>query len=127
MGNAKDAQSETGTVRGAVVTTAPDGQSYNIPGASLKLKGGTQVAETSANDAGEYEFAKLLPGEYTLEATAEGFKPSTKAIGIRVGETLVENISLEVADVTASVTVASASQNVQTTEAAPATTLNRTR
>jgi hypothetical protein len=125
VGNAKDAPSETGTVRGAVVTTAPDGQSFNVPGASLKLKGGTQVAETSANDAGEYEFAQLLPGEYTLEATAEGFKPSTKAITIRVGETLVENVSLDVADVTASVTVASVVDNVQTTEAAPAPTLKQ--
>ena len=91
VGNAQDAQSETGNLRGAVATAAPDGQSYNIPGASLKLKRGTQVAETSANDAGEYEFTKLLPGEYTLEATAEGFKTSSKTIAIRAGETLVEN------------------------------------
>ena len=126
VGNAQDAQSETGTVRGAVATTAPDGQSYNIPAASLKLKRGTQVAETTANDAGEYEFTKLLPGEYTLEATAEGFKASSKTITIRAGETLVENVSLEVADVTASVTVdLRRSQNVQTTETAPASTVKQ--
>jgi hypothetical protein len=117
--------SKTGTVRGAVATTASDGQAYNIPGASLKLKGGAQVAETSANDAGEYEFTKLSPGEYTLEATAGGFKASSKTITIRTAETLLENISLEVADVTASVTVASAVENVQTTEAAPASTVKR--
>lgn len=124
-GNAQDAQSETGAVRGAVVTTAPDGQSYNIPAASLTLKRGTQVAETSANDAGEYEFAKLLPGEYTLEATAGGFKTSSKTITIRARETLVENVSLEVADVTASVTVASADANVVTTEVAPGSTVKQ--
>jgi outer membrane receptor for ferrienterochelin and colicin len=123
LANAQNAQSETGTVRGAVATSAPDGQSYNIPGASLKLKSGTQVAETSANEAGEYEFTKLLPGEYTLEATAEGFKSSSKTIAIRAGASLVENISLEVADITASVSVTSASENVQTTEAAPASTV----
>ena len=125
VGNAQDAQSETGTLRGAVVTTAPDGQSYNIPAATLKLKRGTQVAETSGNEAGEYEFSKLLPGEYTLEATAEGFKASSKAISIRAGQTLVEKVTLEVADVTASVTVASADPNVQTTEAAPASTVKQ--
>jgi hypothetical protein len=123
LANAQNAQSETGTVRGAVATSAPDGQSYNIPGASLKLKSGTQVAETSANEAGEYEFTKLLPGQYTIEATAEGFKSSSKTIAIRAGASLVENISLEVADITASVSVTSASENVQTTEAAPASTV----
>ena len=105
--SAQEARTETGTLRGVVATAAPDGQSYNIPGASLKLKHGMQFAETSANDAGEYEFARLLPGEYTLEATAEGFKTSSKTITIRAGETLIENVSLEVAEVTASVTVAS--------------------
>jgi hypothetical protein len=123
LANAQNAQSETGTVRGAVATSASDGQSYNIPGASLKLKSGTQVAETSANEAGEYEFTKLLPGQYTIEATAEGFKSSSKTIAIRAGASLVENISLEVADITASVSVTSASENVQTTEAAPASTV----
>src|SRR4026207_343521 len=98
VGNAQDAKSETGSVRGAVVTIAPDGQSYNIPAATLKLKRGTQVAETSANDAGEYEFAKLAPGEYTLEATADGFKTSCKNIAVSAGETSFENIKLEVAD-----------------------------
>lgn len=124
VGNAQDAQSGTGTVRGAVVTTAPDGQSYNIPAATLKLKRGTQVDEASATDAGEYEFAKLLPGEYTLEATAGGFKTSSKTITIRAGETLVENVSLEVADVTASVTVAS-DANVVTTEVAAGSTVKQ--
>ena len=114
------------TVRGAVATAGPDGLSYNIPGASLKLKRGMQVAETSANDAGEYEFTKLLPGEYTLEATAEGFKTSSKTITIRAGETLVENVSLEVAEVTATVTVSSdAAQAVQTTETMSANTVKQ--
>ena len=125
VGNAQDAQGDTGNLRGAVATAGPDGQLYNIPGASLKLKRGAQVTETSANDAGEYGFTKWLPGEYTLEATAEGFKASSKTITIHAGEILVENVRLEVADVTASVTVASAVENVQTTEAASAITVKQ--
>jgi outer membrane receptor for ferrienterochelin and colicin len=119
VGSAEEGEGETGTLRGAVVTAAPDGQSYNIPAASLTLTRGTQVAETSANEAGEYEFAKLAPGDYTLTATAGGFKTSSKTISVRAGVTLVENVSLEVADVTASVTVASADEIAQTTETAP--------
>ena len=123
--NAQNAQNQTGSVRGAVAASAPDGQSYNIPGASLKLQSGMQVADASANDSGEYEFTKLSPGEYTLEATAEGFKTTSSTISIHAGETLVENISLEVSDITASVAVTSASENVQTTDAAPASTVKR--
>ena len=126
VGNAQDVQSETGTVRGAVATKGADGQSYNIPAASLTLKRGMQVAETAANDAGEYEFTKLLPGEYTLEATAAGFKASSKTVTIAAAETLLENISLEVADVTATVTVASdAGQAVQTAETMSANTVKQ--
>lgn len=121
------AHDEMGTVGGVVATVAPDGQSYNIPGASIKLKRGTQVAETFANDAGEYEFTKLMPGEYTLEASAEGFKTSSKNIAIRAGQTSVENVKLEVADVTAAVTVSSyAAEGVQTSETAFAATLKQT-
>jgi Carboxypeptidase regulatory-like domain/TonB dependent receptor/TonB-dependent Receptor Plug Domain len=114
VGTAQQAQSETGSVQGTVVASGPDGQSYNIPGASVKLKRGVQVAETSANEAGEYEFTKLLAGEYTLEVTSEGFNANGKTITIRAGETLVENVRLEVADVTASVTVATAAEGVET-------------
>jgi len=126
VGNAQNPQGQTGTLRGAVMTIGPDGQSYNIPAASMKLKRGElQVAETSANDAGEYEFTKLSPGEYTLEAAVEGFKTSGKTIMVHAGETLVENVKLEVADVTASVTVAATAQDVATAETAPATIVNR--
>jgi hypothetical protein len=106
-------------MRGAVATKGPDGQSYNIPAAFLKLKRGeTQVGEAPSNEAGEYEFAKLSPGEYTLEATAEGFKANSKTVNVQAGETVIENINLEVADVIASVTVAAASQDLATTETA---------
>ena len=125
VATAQDAQSATGRVRGAIATAGPDGLSYNLPGANIKLKQGTQIAETSANDAGEYEFGKLSPGEYTLEATVEGFKSSSKTITVRAGETLVENVKLELADITASVTVASTGPSVETTETATVNTVKQ--
>jgi len=125
VAKAQNAQSATGTVRGAVATAGPDGVSYNLPGASIKLKQAAQIAETSANDAGEYEFGKLLPGEYTLEATVDGFKSSSKTVTVHAGETLVENVKLELADITASVTVASTAQSVDITETATANTVKQ--
>jgi hypothetical protein len=126
VGSAQEAQSETGTLRGAIATTGPGGQSYNIPAAGLKLKRGeVQVGETAADDAGEYEFTKVPPGEYTLEASVEGFKPSSKTIIVRAGERLVENVELEFAAITASVTIASTAQTVETTETAATSTVKQ--
>jgi hypothetical protein len=124
---AQSAPSATGTLRGAVATAAPDGQSYNIPGASLKLKSPAQALDAMTNDAGEYQFKNLLPGAYTLEASVQGFKTASKSLTIRAGETAVENISLEVADVTATVTVTSATSvvGVQANETAPAITIKQ--
>ena len=116
----EEARPLTGTVRGAIITKGPDGQSYNIPGANLKLNGTAQLIEVSSNDQGEYEFANLSVGEYTLEVSAQGFKNVSKVVVVRTGETLIENITLEVADIQESVSVKSASEGVQTTEAASA-------
>jgi hypothetical protein len=115
---AQNSHDETGSVRGAVVTVGPDGQSYNIPGATVRLKRNVQFAETIANDAGEYQFTNVSAGEYVLEASSEGFKASSKPIIIRNGEIILENISLEVADITASVTVATAAEGVKVGETA---------
>lgn len=114
-------------MRGAVATAAPDGQSYNVPGASLKLKSAARSQDAVTDDAGEYKFEGLLPGTYTLEVSVQGFKTASKTITIRSGETSVENINLEVADVTATVTVISATSvtGVQTNETAPATTIRQ--
>jgi len=126
--SAQPAPAVTGTLHGAVATVAPDGQSYNMPGASLKLKSPTKTLDAVSDDEGNYQFTNLLPGDYTLEATVQGFKTASKAITVRAGETSVENIKLEVADVTATVTVTSSSsgQGVQTNETAPAATIKQT-
>lgn len=116
----------TGTLRGTVTTTAPEGQSYNIPAASLKLSStvqDTKVLSVSVNDEGEYEFAGQQPGTYMLEANAQGFKTASKLVTIGAGETTIENITLQVADVNESVTVNADSQGFDVTEAAPATTI----
>ena len=127
IADAQQPQSATGSLRGAVATAAPDGQSYNVPGASLKLKSETRSLDAVTDDAGEYLFKDLLPSAYTLEVSVQGFKTATKTITVRAGETSVENISLEVADVTATVTVTSsdAVSGIQTNETAPAATIKQ--
>jgi len=110
---AQDERSTTGALRGAVTVTGSDWQTYSISGASLKLKGTSQVAAAISNDAGEYEFAAFPPGVYTLEVSAEGFKTASKAVTLRAGETSVENISLEVAQIAETVTITSGVEGIQ--------------
>src|SRR4030095_4724958 len=88
--SAQPARDVTGTLHGAVATLAPDGQSYSVPGASLKLKAPTQTFDAVSDEAGNYQFTNLFPGDHTLEATVQGFKTASKAIIIRAGETSVE-------------------------------------
>ena len=125
VGKAADTQSETGRVRGSVTTTLRHGLSYSLAGANLRLKREAQIAETSANDSGDYEFTKLSPGKYTLEVSLEGFESSSKTITVRAGKTLVENVKLELANQTASVTVTSTAQRLETTGTATINTHQR--
>ena len=126
IAEAQSAPTPTGALRGAVATPAPDGQSYNVPGASLKLKSETRSLDGVTDDSGEYQFTNLLAGAYTLEVSVEGFKAATKTITVRAGETSVENISLEVADVTATVMVTSdPASGIQTNETAPPATIKQ--
>jgi len=96
--------------------------SSGLAGANLKLKREAQIAETSANDAGEFEFTKLSPGKYTLAASLEGFESSSETITVRAGKTLFKSVNLELAN-QASVTVPSTARRLATTETASLSTL----
>jgi hypothetical protein len=89
------------------------------------LKREAEITETSANDAGDYEFTKLSPGKYTLEASLEGFESTSETITVRAGKTLVENVKLELANQTASVPVTATAQRPATTETATISTVKQ--
>jgi len=104
----------TGAISGAVM----DQSGAALQGASLTL---TQAAtnfrrQTQTDQAGRYSFLLLPPGLYDLEISYTGFKV-TKQIGIRVrlNETTVLNVSLEVSPRTETVTVEAQPEVVQTT------------
>lgn len=116
----------TGTLRGTVSALGAESEAYNIPGAALKLTGSVGVSTSLtavANDSGEYKFSDLNPGLYTLEITAQGFAPQTRKIMIRAGETTVEDIRLEIAEVKTSVTVTADGEGLNTKDTAPPSTI----
>ena len=121
-GSAAASDSSTGALRGTVTAVGANSQTYNLPGATLKLSGslpGSLPLSVASNETGEYRFADLGPGLYALEITLGGFKTLTRKITIRAGETTVEDIRLEIEDVKSDVTVKAESEGVDTKNAAP--------
>jgi Carboxypeptidase regulatory-like domain len=79
-----------------------------LPGASLNLIStfaGRTARSTVTNDQGEYKFTDLAAGVYTLHVTLNGFKEHSETVSISGVATTTKDIPLEVADVSATVTV----------------------
>ena len=102
---------------GAISGTITDPTGAVVVGAQVKITGvGTGYTRTSqTNDHGLYLLSLLPPGQYTLEATKQGFKAALSPdVQVIVAETTVQNMPLETGEVTETVTVASASVELQT-------------
>jgi len=105
----------TGGISGIV--TDPTGAV--ISGAQLTLKnnatGEAQTVVTSAS--GDYVFALLKPGQYTLSATKEGFKTTNRSVNVLLGTTVSANLALEVGSTSTTVEVSGEQAGLQTENA----------
>ena len=118
--NAADLQGVVHDPNGAVVTKA----------AVTARNTATNVSrEATTNDDGFYKIVNLTPGEYEITVSVSGYKTAViQAVHLTVGQTANQDISLEVGDVTARVTVTTAAPNVvETTNTAVSSTIDRQR
>src|SRR5436190_11042787 len=118
--SAADLQGVVHDPNGAVVTKA----------AVTARNTATNVSrEATTNDDGFYKIVNLTPGEYEITASVSGYKTAViQAVSLTVGQTANQDISLEVGDVTARVTVTTAAPNVvETTNTAVSSTIDRQR
>src|SRR5262249_47276667 len=85
--------------------------------------------DMTTNEDGYYKIVNLPPGEYQLTVTATGYKTALiPSVRVTVGQTANQDITLEVGEMTATVTVTAASPNiVETTNTAVTNTINRER
>jgi hypothetical protein len=98
------AQNETAVLTGRV--TDPSG--LGVPGTQVQLTSEAtgETRATVADSAGEYRFDLLRPGDFSLRATAKGFKAfEDKRIHLDVAQASTLNISLSIGEVTESVQV----------------------
>ncbi len=109
------AQTFTGGLRGAV--RDPNGV---IPGVTVQLvnEATNQTREAVSNEQGEYSFAAVPPGTYTLKASLTGFKAYENK-GVRIGaqQFITLDIRLEVGQLQETITVTGQSPIIETSNA----------
>ncbi len=92
-------QAQTLSSTAALSGTVSDPAGARVAKATVKLTNSEKgiVRTTTSGTAGEFSFALLPVGTYTLEATAQGFETSRQGgIVLNVGDSLVENIGLTI-------------------------------
>lgn len=107
------AQTVTGTFVGLITDTSQAA----VPGAAVEftdVQRGT-VKSTVAGPDGTYTLPYMQPGQYRVRITAQGFKLFERSeIELRVGSTVRVDATLEVGNITESVTVTQSAPLLQT-------------
>src|SRR2546426_5508621 len=104
-------------IRGAIVGNVTDSSGAVIPGAQITVTNqGTGIAvKTTTDAAGTYTVPDLLAGTYQVNVTNQGFKTSQfSGIRLLTGQTVRQDVVLEVGAVVQTVEVAARPQLVQT-------------
>src|SRR6266550_1098445 len=105
------AQETTGSLIGTVV----DPNGAIVAGANVTLTntatGSSQTKQTSSD--GNFEFAKLAPGDYTVTVEATGFKRSlNKGVSVKLGIVNPLDVKLETGNVSETVTIAANTEEI---------------
>jgi TonB-dependent receptor len=113
------AAASTQSVKGLIAGTVVDSQGSAVPGAQLKLA--PLAITVVSNDEGAFRLPEVPAGKYTLTVSYVGFEPQTSDVEIAAGQTLNLTLSLK---------VASASEEIMVTAERPhgeAEAINETR
>jgi hypothetical protein len=109
------AQTFTGGLRGAVRDAGGV-----IPGVTVQLinEGTTITRDAVTNESGEYNFAAVAPGTYTVRAALSGFK-SYEQRGVRIGaqQFVTLDITLDVGQLQETITVSGQAPLIDTSNA----------
>src|SRR5437773_8432945 len=117
------AQTATGEINGTV--TDPNGAA--VPGAAVKLINQATKGESEAttNQSGYFTFVNLKPATYTLLVESKGFKKSlTNQFALGVSETVTQNVSLSVGEMSEVVEVNAGSELVQSSSSELGSVIN---
>src|SRR5467141_496864 len=115
------AQSTTGTIAGRIV----DAQGFVMPGVIVTATG-PQGAKSAVTDGeGRFSLPFLTPGRYTVRAELQGFKTIDRSdIDVRLDQRVDQAMTMEIGDLTESVTVVGAPAQLNATSATITTNLD---
>ncbi len=103
------AQIRTGTIAGTVTDT----EGEVLPGATVELSGEKLLGGTHSiitNEKGKFRFPNLMPGEYEITITLEGFQTTKRSkLRVNVASTITVDVILELATLEESITVSAES------------------
>jgi len=105
---------------GAINGTVSDASGAVIPGVKVTLQNTATGAEREAvtNATGIYVFVEVIPGNYTMQVSAQGFATvKEEAFTLSVNQTATYNFSLTIGPTVQEVTVAAAAAHVESTTA----------
>jgi len=103
----------------AVVTgTVRDAQQLPVAGATIELTAASTgaVRRMTTNPQGLFEAPALLPDDYELQVSAQGFAITKQSLRLEVGQRLAINIALKVGSVAQGVEVKGGSEVLRTTD-----------
>lgn len=112
---------------GNVVGTVMDASGAAVPNATVTATNQATGVKTPtvANASGEYRIANLLPGAYTISASAAGFAAEElKDVAIQLNQTSTANLTLKIGTVSTAVNVVEAAAVIDTTTAQIQNTFN---
>jgi Carboxypeptidase regulatory-like domain len=118
------AQSERGTITGVVHDTS----GAVVPGARVTVTNqATRVNQpATSNDAGEYTFAELQIGTYTVRVEKQGFRTfNVNGLVLNAAQTVRADATLDVGQATQTVEVTAAAIQVQSEDAKLSTTVQQ--
>ncbi len=105
-------QTSTGEVNG----TVNEATGAAVPAATVKLINQATGIETqvSSSQSGYFTFVNVRPGNYILKVEAKGFKTTqTPAFDVGVSQTLTQNLTLTVGEISQTVEVSAMAELVQ--------------
>lgn len=97
--NPGDTPAGSSSIAGTVNVAAEQGRVSYLAHIVVTLSdpaGGSAAKSTFTDDAGHFEFAGLAAGTYTLGVSAEGFKPWSKLISLGEGQSVVQDMTIEI-------------------------------
>src|ERR1700720_2740868 len=115
------------SVSGRTTVVSGEGATNSLAGVTVKLTGpsvGPAPQSTVTDAEGRYELTHLAAGTYTLEASADGFKPWSATITLRADQALVKDVVLQISSVNQQVEVQGEAAEIATQNVAITATVN---